>query len=217
MKSTRNSAVTFAGAGALAILLASSAFADSGSRFGEQPNGGQPQATRTVQGANANGGNRSYRDNERAQFSGKISSFSKERDGYRVKLDRDNRSYWVPAARLRNGGRDLRVGLAIGFGGIFRGGAVNVDAVSYSDAYSGAAIQQGLVNGVVDRVDSRTGTLLVRDRSTGRLIDVSIGSTRGRGIDLRNVRRGDAVTLSGEWLRGNSFAAYRIDGVNSRR
>jgi hypothetical protein len=247
MKSTRKSAVTFAGAGALAILLASSAFADSGSGRGAQLNDAQRQTSRPqtaadlrdsngnaqydrrdstdsrggIQSGRGSGSNGSHRDNERVTTAGKVSSFSRERDGYRVRLDRGNESYWVPSSRLRNGGRDLRVGVSISLGGIFRGGMINVDAVSWpgdNGVYNRGGYDQGLVRGVVDRVDSRTGALRLRDAATGRLIDVDMRSTaRGSRVDLNDLRRGDTVTLSGEWLRGNVFSAYRIDSVNTRR
>jgi hypothetical protein len=250
MKTTRKPAVTFAGAGALAILLASSAFADSGSGRGAQLNDAQRQASRSQTAANlrdsngnndaqydrrnstesrggmqpvrGSGSNGSYRDNQRVTMAGRVSSFSRERDGYRVQLDRGNQSFWVPSARLRNGGRDLRAGVSISLGGIFRGGMINVDAVSWpgdnGGSYNRGGYDQGLVRGVVDRVDYRTGALRLRDDATGRLIDVDMRSTaRGSRVDLNDLRRGDAVTLSGEWLRGNVFSAYRIDSVNTRR
>ena len=33
------------------------------------------------------------------------------------------------------------------------------------------------------------------------------------GGNIRQIRRGDFVTLEGQWDRGNVFEAYRIDDV----
>ena len=74
--------------------------------------------------------------------------------------------------------------------------------------------QQGLLRGVVQRVNFRNGTLTVRDQATGRVVRIDMQQTNGRG--LRSLRRGDFVTVSGQWERGNAFAAYRIDSRGSR-
>ena len=40
---------------------------------------------------------------------------------------------------------------------------------------------------------------------------------RSSRIGLDDLRRGDYVSLSGEWLRGGFFAAYRVDNVRTGR
>ncbi len=201
MKTTRRSAVTFAAAGAVAMLLSSApAFA-------------APQ----YQGRDSRD-SRTYVQNDRVQMQGRVRSFTRERDGYRVYLDQDQRSFWVPASRLD---RELRVGLNIGFDGIFRGGIVTVDAVTWPDAggygngygygrgdngYGRGHRQTVALRGFVQRVDYRTGTLWLRD---GPQVTRVIVNDR----DLRSVRRGDRVALEGRWQRDGDFSAYRIDGI----
>ncbi|MEA2491374.1 MAG: hypothetical protein QOH21_3166, partial [Acidobacteriota bacterium] len=74
------------------------------------------------------------------------------------------------------------------------------------------------VRGVVERVDYRSGVLLLRETSTGRTMDVDMRQTaRSSRVDLSDLRRGDYVELSGEWLRGGRFAADRIESVDSGR
>jgi len=146
-----------------------------------------------------------YRENERANISGRVQSFSRERNGYRVNLDRG--SYWIPESRFGNRARDLRVGVSLSLGGIFRGGVFGIDAVSWPVS-SGYGYDQGYVRGVVQQVDYRTGTLILRDASTGRLFEVDMREAGGV-----QVGRGDYVTLSGQWIQGNVFAAYRVDSV----
>ena len=147
-----------------------------------------------------------------------------------MQLDRGGYSFLVPESRLRNlpRGRGLSVGLSIRLGGIFRGGLINVDAVDwpgyggyndpnfgYNDGYS----QQGYVSGYVDRIDFRRGALWLRDNASGRLIEVDMrdADQRSSRIGLDDLQRGDYVSLSGEWLRGGLFAAYRVDDVRTRR
>jgi len=148
----------------------------------------------------------SYRENQRVTAQGKVSSFTKERDGYRVQLDRGRESYWVPQSHFRNRGRDLRVGVSVVFGGIFRGGSVYVDDVNWGD--NGRGYDQGYVRGVIQQVDYRGGTAWLRDEATGRPITVDL-----RGNNDRRLRRGDYVELSGRWGRDGIFDAYRIERV----
>jgi hypothetical protein len=154
---------------------------------------------------NANRSN-NYRENQRVNVSGRIQSFNRERNGYRVQVN--NGSYWIPEARFGNRARDLRVGLAISLGGIFRGGAFGIDAVSWPVS-SGYGYDQGYVRGVVQQIDYRSGTMTLRDAATGRLFEVDM---RDAGFGSR-LGRGDLVTLSGQWTRGGVFAAYRVDSV----
>jgi hypothetical protein len=58
------------------------------------------------------------------------------------------------------------------------------------------------VRGVVVRVDYRSRTLWVRDQRSGRLIAAP-------ALNLRNLRRGDSVTLSGRWERG----VFEVSGI----
>ncbi|HET7710386.1 MAG TPA: hypothetical protein VFL80_00500 [Thermoanaerobaculia bacterium] len=177
---------------------------------------------------------RRYRDNERVTLEGRVTSLREERDGYRVQLDRARHQFWVPSSHLRHrrGGSGLRVGVSIGFGGVFRGGVVYVDDVRwpgdygygggyyddrYDDRYDNR-YDSSTLRGVVDRIDYRRGVIVVRDRRSGRYVtaNIRIADRRSR-IDLEDLRPGDFVTLSGEWSRGSYFQAYRIDGVRSGR
>src|ERR1051326_1472821 len=91
-----------AGAGAVALLLATPAVAQS--RGDWNRNDDQRRESR----------NDNYRDNQRINATGRVSSFTHERDGYRVRLDNDNRSYWVPESSFR--GHQLRSGISISLG-----------------------------------------------------------------------------------------------------
>lgn len=207
-----------AGAGAIALLLATPSFAQSRGDWNRNDNrNGQTTDARNNdnRAGNDRSNNNSYRENQRFTESGKVTSFTRERDGYRVQLDR-GRSFWAPESRFGNRGRDLRAGVSITFGGIFRGGAYSVDAVSWPDQYNGGyangyanGYASGYVRGVVESVDYRGGVVVVRDQATGRLITATVAS--------RGLRRGDLVQLTGQWIRGGVFSVARIDNIGTRR
>ena len=76
------------------------------------------------------------------------------------------------------------------------------------------------VRGVVERVNYSRGTLLLREERSGRRITVFMnGRNRNnrRGVDLNDLRRGDRVTLAGDWQRGGVFEAYRVEDVRGGR
>jgi hypothetical protein len=254
MKNPSKMTKKLAATGAFALILATSAFADSrpqdetwrGNNRGSQQNDnrnsnrgnnrnnnqgnnnrgndnrGNDNRNSNNQGNNNNQGNRSYRDNERVNAEGRITNISRERNGYRVQLDRGGDSYWVPQSHYRNGGRDLSVGLSVRLGGIFRGGMINVDVVDYPNGggyNNGGYNQDGYLTGSVDRVDYRSGTLWLRDDRSGNVVSVDTRSLdrRNSRLDTRDLRRGDRVSFVGSWLRNGLFAASGIDSINSGR
>jgi hypothetical protein len=217
MKDLSKAFVRFAGAGAVAALLASPAFA-AGRGNDNQYDRGRGDDRRVEQSRDAYD-NHSYRENQRVNATGRVTAFSRERDGYRVQLDRGG-SFFVPQSRLRNHVNDLRVGINISLGGIFRGGRIDVDAISWpgdGGGYGYGATAQGYVRGVVQNVDYRRNVMTMRDDASGRLIDVDLRETRRTSrLDANDLRRGDYVTLSGDWLRGGVFSAYQIESVRTR-
>jgi hypothetical protein len=224
MKASTKSVLNVAGAGALALVMATSAFA-APQRGNQDSNRGREESRGSQD--RGRGNDDSYRDNQRVNASGRVTSLSRANGGYRVQLDRGRESYWIPESRMRNRGSDLRVGISIVLGGVFRGGRVDVDAVSWPDDL-GYRDERGYrndrdyrddyVRGIVERIDYRSGVLLLRDASSRRTIEVDMRDTRRSSrIDLGDLRRGDSVTLSGQWLRSGRFEADDIESVNSRR
>ena|SRR6185369_5507766 len=188
-------------AGALAFVVAVPVFAQSRGDYRNNDNRDNNYNRNDTQSS------RSYRENERITMQGKVTSFTHERDGYRVQLDRGRESYWVPQSYFRN--RAPRVGISVVFGGVWRGGSVIVDDVNWpEDGYRGRAYDQQFVRGTVERVDRRDGLVWLREARTGRSISVDL-----RGNQERRLRRGDYVELTGSWQRDGVFTAYRIDGI----
>ena len=223
MKNSSSYAAKFAGIASLGLLLTTSAFADY--RHQDQTDRRDSERDRGRIESNRGGDNHNYRENDRVTLQGKVTSFNRENSGYRMQLDRGNTSFWVPESYFRNRARDLRVGVSISLGGIFRRGSVYVDAVSWPDdgyGYDGYDRSYdrsygGHLFGVVDRVDFRRGTVWLRDDRSGRLIEVDLRRDRHSRLNVDDLRRGDFVELSGSWIRGGIFAADRIDSVRSGR
>ena len=128
MKNSVRFGTKMVGATSLALLLTTSAFADA------RPQDRTSWRDNDRRESTDRGGryDNNYRENDRVNLQGKVTSFSHERNGDRVNLDRGP-AFWVPESYFRNRSRDLRVGISISLGGIFRGGSVYVDAGSWPD------------------------------------------------------------------------------------
>jgi hypothetical protein len=194
MKTTKRTRQTLVGASAVALLLSAA------------PIFAAPQQGRYDRDRD-NNTRRDYRENERIERDGRIRTFTRERDGYRIYLENEPGSFWVPAARI---GRNLSVGLNVHLGGVYRSGNVFVDAVGWPG--SAGYVAPGVVvpgrmevRGVVERISYRTNTMWLRDHD--RVIRVDM-----RDRALRDLRPGDRVALAGRW-DGGQFDAFRIDRI----
>ncbi len=201
---------------ALTLMTATSMFAQQrGSRNNNNNDRGryEQRDSRNQSRNETRDDSRSYRENDRVRTSGRITALTPERDGYRVQLDRGRNSYWIPASRMRDHRNGLRVGVSIVLGGIFRGGRIDVDDIGWPDD-RGYGYNADYVRGTVERVDFRSGVLLLRDSRNGGTVEVDMRDTRRTSrIDFEDLRRGDYVELTGIWQRGGFFVAERIESV----
>jgi hypothetical protein len=156
-------------------------------------------------------GRRSY------SIGGRISRFLHESGGYRVWVDGGRYPVWIPEARIGLFPR-LRVGLSLNFGGYYDPlGYVEAydyynDGYGYGGAYSSGAYSSGLLRGVVETVDYRRGTLVVRDETSGSFVTALIRDRR-----LESLRPGDYAEISGDWTRAGVFEALRLENVDGGR
>ena len=155
------------GAGALAILMSTAAFAAPAPRGNDRAQSNRTQSNQTYQQTNHGQSNQAYQVSDR---NGQYGRAQDSRDQY-------------------NSGQDNRG--------------------QYNSSYGS---RQQYVSGIVQRVDRRSGVLTLRDESSRRTIQINTS-----GMRMGNLRRGEYITVSGQWLRGNVFSAYSIDGGNSRR
>jgi len=148
----------------------------------------------------------SYRNNRfddhgrsRISIHGRVSRFVHERGGYRVWVDGGRYPVWIPEARISLFPH-LRVGVTLGFGGYY-------DPAGYLEAYDydgGSAYSAGLLRGVVETVDYRRGTLVLRDVS-GNFVTTLIRDRR-----LETLSPGDYAEISGDWTRSGVFEGLRL-------
>jgi hypothetical protein len=212
MRSSNNCGRAVMMAAAVMAIAAASAFADSRSQ----------DRTWRERGDRDSREDRVYRNHERVTSEGRVRSFRQERDGYRVELDRGRHSYWVPRSYVRGNGRNLRVGVSLRLGGVFRGGYVYVDTLDWLDNGYGRHDrydERGVVRGIITGIDYRRDILTLRDEYSGRHIRVDMRRAdrrSRRSVDMNDLRRGDSIALSGAWDRG-VFEAYRIESVRTGR
>jgi hypothetical protein len=233
VRNTSKKAAQSLAVAAFTLLVSASAFADSRPRneTWRDDDRGRSESSRRDDGRYDDRSVQRYRDNQRVTAEGRISAMHQERDGYRVQLDRHSHSFWVPSSYMRNRGRDFRVGISISVGGVFRNGMIYVDALDWRDGdryddryddrrydnrYEDRRYDARAIRGTVERIDYRRDIIVIRDARTGRAIDVNLQRAVGR-IDSRDLRYGDFVVISGNWIRGSWFDAHRVETVRSRR
>jgi hypothetical protein len=142
---------------------------------------------------------------------GRVSRYERFGGGYRVWIIGAPYPFFIPEARFRLF-PNFRVGLSIRLGGYYNplGYYDYYDGPydgSYYDGYGSPAYVNGDLSGIVESVDYRRGTVLIRDRASDRIVRVEM-----RGDDPRfgDLRIGDYVELSGDWTRIGTFQAYRV-------
>jgi hypothetical protein len=152
-----------------------------------------------------------HHENDRVTAEGKVSRFTPERDGYRVQLENDHESYFVPRSRL--GGHDLSIGIRLRLGGIFRGGMIYVDDFGWNEPYGRdyRDHRDETLRGTVIRVNYRLGSIVVRASNGDTIrVDTRDIDSRGPALDIGEIRRGDTVEIRGDWARDDLFHANRV-------
>lgn len=165
---------------------------------------------------NNNYNNRGHYDSYRGRtpyfHNGRIDRFERWNGGFRVYIGGAPYPFFVPEAYFRSHG--FRVGLSIRLGGYYNPlGYYDYydDPYYYGGGYS-TPVASGDIRGVVQEVDFRRDTLVVRDDQSGEFITTVM---RGRDRTFETLRPGDVVLLRGDWIRG-TFEAYRADLLDGR-
>jgi hypothetical protein len=202
------------GIGVAALLLGTSAFADSRPLFA------------TVSVADQ-GRDYDRRDHDRRDVSveGRVTNITRERNGYRVVLDRGGYAFWVRDLNIeRHGHGAIRMGANIRINGVYepRFGVVVADAFDWLGEPAPAPGYRNaiLIRGSIDKINRREETLWLR-LEDGRYVSVDMRRNdrhwNNRGVDIGDLHRGDRVTLSGNWSRRDLFLVNHVESVRSGR
>lgn len=148
-----------------------------------------------------------YGNREPFRYSGRVHRVYPYAGGYRVWLTGCQYPFFIPSSYYNRS--RFRVGVTIALGGFY-------NSLGYYDYYGNDyydnGTSRGELRGVVESVDYRRETFVVRNDATGSFVTVVM---RDRGRDP--VRAGDYVELGGDWSRGGVFEAYRVDIVDYDR
>jgi hypothetical protein len=173
-----------------------------------------------------NNRSQSYRNNRpsfdsrgrRSEFlEGRISRYEHERGGYRIWVDGGRFPVWIPEARIGLFPH-LRIGLSLRFGGYYDPLGYLEAYDYYNDGYYGGGVydrgsySSGLLRGVVETVDYRRGTLVLRDDVSGSFVTTLIRDRR-----LETLRPGDYVEIAGDWTRSGVFEGLRLEDTRDGR
>jgi hypothetical protein len=148
---------------------------------------------------------------------GRVSRFVHERGGYRIWVDGGRFPVWIPEARIGLFPH-LRIGLSLRFGGYYDPLGYLEAYDYYNDGYYGGGVynegaySSGLLRGVVETVDYRRGTLVLRDDVSGSFVTTLIRDRR-----LETLRPGDYAEIAGDWTRAGVFEGLRLEDTRDGR
>ncbi|HEY8134123.1 MAG TPA: hypothetical protein VII12_19760 [Thermoanaerobaculia bacterium] len=143
--------------------------------------------------------NRAPVRNESRYFQGRVNRVERYNGGYRVWVGGAGYPFFISASRWAR--FPLRVGLNIRLGGYW-------DPIGYYNVYDvGPYATAGDLHGIVESVDYRRGTVVLRDDVSGSFVTAVL---RGNDPRLGDLRTGDYVTLTGAWNRSGVFDAYNV-------
>jgi hypothetical protein len=145
---------------------------------------------------------------------GRVSRFVHERGGYRIWVDGGRFPVWIPEARIGLFPH-LRIGLSLRFGGYYDPLGYLEAYDYYNDGYYGGgygAYSSGLLRGIVETVDYRRGTLVLRDDVSGSFVTTLIRDRR-----LETLRPGDYAEIAGDWTRSGVFEGLRLEDTRDGR
>ena len=191
-------AALFTGAMALSLLSGTSAFAET--RHRDETRDNEWRRGRETQSQRRSSRNDSH------YFEGRVSRVQRYNGGYRVWLDRGGYPFFISGSRWSR--FPIRVGLNVRLGGYW-------DPAGYYNVYDvGPYATAGDLHGVVESVDYRRGTVVLRDDVSGSFVTAVL---RGNDPRLGDLRTGDYVTLTGAWNRSGVFDAYNVADLRSGR
>ncbi|MGZ8868249.1 MAG: hypothetical protein ACXW2P_07890 [Thermoanaerobaculia bacterium] len=154
-----------------------------------------------------------YSDRQPYHARGRVSRYQRYGGGYRVWVHGAPYPFYVPLSYWRHD--RFRVGLFVSLGGYYN----PLGYYDYWDGYRDGVYNSGYraqseadFRGVVESVDPRRDTFVVRNDDTGNFITVVM---RDRREALP--RPGDYVAVRGDWTTRGTFHAYDLDFLEYER
>lgn len=156
---------------------------------------------------------------------GRIRDIDRDRNGFVIRLDRGGYVLFAPVntrvdTQRNRGNRRERV-RQLERGDVIRAsGRIDSRRVMYVDHVTLIREEDDRrdrndahLSGIVQSVDRRQGIILVEDARSRRVITVDVRrADRGTyGDDVDDLRRGDRVTIRGDWRRDGRFEAEDVD------
>lgn len=154
-----------------------------------------------------------YGDRKPYYAHGRVSRCERYGGGYRVWIYGAPYPFYVPLAHWHHD--RFRVGLTIGLGGYYNPLGYYDYWTGYSDSYYNSgyrAHSEADFRGVVESVDYRRDSFVVRNDDTGNFITVVLRDERER-----LPRPGDYVAVRGDWTTRGYFRAYDVDFLDYDR
>jgi len=145
----------------------------------------------------------------RYSYSGRVTRVESYHGGYRVWVGGAPYPFFIASGVW--GHYPLRVGLNISLGGYYNPAYGYYSVYNYGPYGSPYGYYNyqtsGDIHGLVQAVDYRRGTAVIRDDVSGSFVTVVM---RGNDPRLGNLRPGDYADLSGSWDRSGVFSAYNV-------
>lgn len=136
---------------------------------------------------------------------GRIRDIDRERNGFVIRLHNERLALYVDRDRRRM--RDLDEGDVIRATGVVRDGVLRANRIDViRDRDRGRDWGEAMIAGSVDGVDARRGIIWIRDARSRRSIRVEVRDD----VELYYLRRGERVTVRGDWRRDGTFMADRV-------
>jgi len=211
MNKTKKLAALFSSTLLVSTMFAASAFADS--RHRDETRDESWRSTKNSQSTQRNlnstqshGRYNAQASASRYSYSGRVTRVQSYHGGYRVWVGAAPYPFFIASGAW--GRWPLRVGVNVSLGGYYNPAYGYYNVYNYGPYGNPYAYRTaGDIHGLVQAVDYRRGTAVIRDDVSGSFITVVL---RGNDPRLGSMRPGDFADLTGSWDRSGVFSAYNV-------
>jgi hypothetical protein len=151
-------------------------------------------------------------ESQRVTVEGRVRDIDRSRNDFVIRLDRND--YVLRVDRNTNGLRGLERGDYVRVVGTLNRGTLYVDRINeLRDEDRRGGRDDSYIVGVVQNVDRRGNVVWIELERSNRVVAVDVRRVdRNRHqYDVDDLRRGDRITVRGDWQRNGRFEAERLD------